>query len=136
MNLSANFPAGVPLDPQGRLTPEWRIFFLALFNRGGGSSGVDVAALQQLVNAQGAEIAELFLLENGSATGALLGVLMARVAVLEQALQSVVPVSLQAAVELPEPVVVAARAAAQLTEPVPVAPRAPDDVRKLIEATA
>ncbi|MDF0500871.1 hypothetical protein POK33_09020 [Burkholderia cenocepacia] len=59
MNSIANFPAGSPLDPQGRLTPEWRMFFLVLFNRGGGGEGVDVAALQKQVNEQGNEITDL-----------------------------------------------------------------------------
>ncbi|MBR7999245.1 hypothetical protein [Burkholderia vietnamiensis] len=136
MSLNANFPAGSPLDPQGRLTPEWRMFFLTLLNRGGGSSGVDVSALQMQVNAQAAELGELFMLENGNVAGALLGALAARVAVLELALQSVVPMIAPVQSALPEPVAVAARVATQLPEPIPVAPRAPDDVRKLIEATA
>ncbi|WP_321842682.1 hypothetical protein [Burkholderia cepacia] len=59
MNTIANFPAGSPLDPQGRLTPEWRMFFLVLFNRGGGGEGVDVAALQKQVSEQGDEITDL-----------------------------------------------------------------------------
>ncbi|KVF35780.1 hypothetical protein [Burkholderia vietnamiensis] len=137
MSTNANFPGGDPFDPQGRLTPQWRAFFLALLSRTGGEGApVDIKSLQTQLNAQTAEIGELFMHENSTVAGALLGTLLARVAVLEAALQSVVPVSPRAAAALPESVAVAARAAAQLPEPVPVAPRAPDDVRKLIEATA
>lgn len=137
MSTNANFPGGEPFDPQGRLTPQWRAFFLALLLRTGGEGApVDIKALQTQVNAQAAKIGELFVLDNSNVAGALLGALLVRVAVLEAALQSVVPVSPQAAVALPEPVAVGARAATSLPEPVPVALRAPDDVRKLIEATA
>ncbi|HDR9033745.1 TPA: hypothetical protein QDB07_001202 [Burkholderia vietnamiensis] len=137
MSTNANFPGGEPFDPQGRLTPQWRTFFLVLLSRTGGEGApVDIKSLQTQVNAQAAEIGELFVRDNSTVAGALLGALLARVAVLEVALQSVVPVSPQVAVALPEPVAVPARAATSLPEPVPVAPRAPDDVRKLIEATA
>ncbi|ENH6340932.1 hypothetical protein ABWH74_004322 [Burkholderia vietnamiensis] len=139
MSTNANMPnPGTPIaGPDGRLSPEWFAFFLSLLSRTGGQGApVDITSLKKQVNAQAAEIGDLFVHENSTVAAALLGALLARVAVLEVALQSVVPVSPQAAVALPEPVSVPARAATSLPEPVPVAPRAPDDVRKLIEATA
>lgn len=138
MSTNANMPnPGTPIvGPDGRLAPEWFAFFLSLLSRTGGQGvPVDINSLQTQVNNQAAEIGELFVLDNSNVAGALVGALLGRVAALEAALQSVVPIPQRPAVALPEPIAVAARAAAQLPEPVPVAPRAPDDVRKLIEAT-
>ncbi|MCA8068539.1 hypothetical protein [Burkholderia vietnamiensis] len=55
----ANFPSGDPIDPQGRLTPQWRMFFLTLFNRTGGLPGIDNAALQSQVKTAQSNIAAL-----------------------------------------------------------------------------
>ncbi|OXI24361.1 hypothetical protein CFB43_06605 [Burkholderia sp. AU15512] len=100
------------------------MFFMALFNRGGGSTGVDVSALQSLVDAQGLQIAELFLLENGNATGAVICTLMARITALEKSLQSFAPVTVTTRYSIPIP------------ESVAVPLQASDDLRKLIEAEA
>ncbi|HEF4838906.1 TPA: hypothetical protein SAO52_003665 [Burkholderia vietnamiensis] len=137
MSTSANMPnPGTPLvGLDGRLAHEWFVFFVSLLARTGGQgTPIDIGALQTQVNAQAAEIGELFVLGNGTAAGALLGALMARVAILEMALQGAVPIAAPAAAALPEPVAIAAHAATQLPEPVPVAQRVPDDLRKLIEA--
>lgn len=48
-DTASNFPSGAPVDPKGNLTPQWRLFFLSLFNRTGGTSGNDSAALLLLI---------------------------------------------------------------------------------------
>lgn len=48
-DTASNFPSGTPLDSQGNLTPQWRLFFLTLFNRTGGAGGNDSAALLALI---------------------------------------------------------------------------------------
>jgi hypothetical protein len=105
IDTSANFPAGDPLDPQGRLTPQWRMFFLALFNRSGGAGNpVDLSTLQDAIAQQGKTMNDLFMLEGANASVALVGALVQRVAALEMALQSVVHVSRAADAHLPDAV--------------------------------
>lgn len=59
MNTGLNFPSGNPLDPSGNLTPQWRMFFLTLFTRSGGTSGNDTATLQAALVKANANIADL-----------------------------------------------------------------------------
>jgi hypothetical protein len=119
-DTSANFPSGDPLDQQGRLTPQWRMFFLALFNRSGGAGQpVDLSMIQSQIAKQGKEINDLFMLEGASASIALIGALVQRVAVLEMALQSVVHVSRPPDVLLPDAVPVS-RQTQSLPDAVPV----------------
>jgi hypothetical protein len=59
MNTAANFPSGNPLDATGNLTPQWRSFFLTLFNRSGGTLGSDTSALQDAITKALAGIADL-----------------------------------------------------------------------------
>lgn len=49
MNTQANFPYGNPLDATGNLTPQWRLFFMALFSRTGSESGNDSSAMQKAI---------------------------------------------------------------------------------------
>ncbi|MBU9403760.1 hypothetical protein KTE13_28855 [Burkholderia multivorans] len=58
-NVTANFPTGDPIDPRGRLTPEWRAFFLSLFTRSGGTGGNDSAAIRADLNKAINNIADL-----------------------------------------------------------------------------
>jgi hypothetical protein len=58
-DIGANFPSGNPLDPSGNLAPQWRMFFLTLFTRSGGTAGTDLSALQSAVEAANANIADL-----------------------------------------------------------------------------
>lgn len=54
---NASFPSGDPWDEVGHLTPQWRAFFLALFNRSGGSGiPTDITGLQKQVTAQNVAI--------------------------------------------------------------------------------
>jgi hypothetical protein len=48
-DTASNFPSGAPVDSKGSLTPQWRQFFLTLFNRTGGTGGNDSAALLALI---------------------------------------------------------------------------------------
>jgi hypothetical protein len=59
MNTGLNFPSGNPLDPSGNLTPQWRMFFLTLFTRSGGTAGSDTATLQAAITKANANIADL-----------------------------------------------------------------------------
>lgn len=59
MSDGLNFPSGSPLDPSGNLTPQWRMFFLTLFTRSGGSAGNDTAALQAAIQKANANITDL-----------------------------------------------------------------------------
>jgi hypothetical protein len=59
LNTDLNFPSGNPLDSAGNLTPQWRMFFLTLFTRTGGTSGNDTSTLQTAINAANANIADL-----------------------------------------------------------------------------
>ncbi|VWD60962.1 hypothetical protein BLA18628_07209 [Burkholderia aenigmatica] len=140
---NANMPnPGTPVvGPDGRLASEWFAFFLSLLSRTGGQgTPIDIVNLQKQVAGHAAEIGELFVLENSITASALLGALMARIAVLEMALQSVVAVSASAKGSggaqsaLPEPVAVPARAAQQLL-PDQVPARAKDpttDIYKMV----
>lgn len=133
-DTSANFPAGDPLDPQGRLTPQWRMFFLALFNRTGGTGQtVDISTLQTSIANQGKEISDLFMLEGANASVALVGALMQRVAQLETAVQSIVPVSRAVPASLPDPVTIRTATATSLPEPVQTSPKDPTtDIYKMV----
>ena len=42
--FTAGFPSAPMTDPSGNITPVWRSFFLALFNRTGGGAGASSAA--------------------------------------------------------------------------------------------
>ncbi|MDW9228632.1 hypothetical protein C7S15_3229 [Burkholderia cepacia] len=59
MNTQGNFPAGDPIDPSGNLTPQWRAFFLTLFNRSGSEQGTDTAALKTALEQAQAKITDL-----------------------------------------------------------------------------
>lgn len=59
MNTDLNFPSGNPLDAAGNLTPQWRMFFLTLFTRSGGTAGNDTSALQAAITAADAKITDL-----------------------------------------------------------------------------
>lgn len=134
---TANMPnPGTPLvGPDGRLTQEWFAFFVALLSRTGGEgTPIDTGSLANQLAEQGAEIGDLFALENAVAPAALIGALAARIAVIEMAMQDTVTPVVRAAPALPDPVAVRLRCATTLPEPVPVAMRMPDDIRKLIEA--
>lgn len=58
-NLTANFPNGDPVDPNGRLTPQWRAFFLSLFTRTGGATGDDSGTIRSDLDKAIANIKEL-----------------------------------------------------------------------------
>ncbi len=58
-NLTANFPNGDPVDPNGRLTPQWRAFFLSLFARTGGATGDDSGTIRSDLDKAIANIKEL-----------------------------------------------------------------------------
>ncbi|WP_155774346.1 hypothetical protein [Burkholderia pseudomultivorans] len=137
VNTTANMPnPGSPIiGPDGRLTPEWFNYLLAILARTGGQGQpIDIVTLQQQVEAQGKQIADLFLLENSVVPGALLGALLLRVVALESMVQAVVPVPTKPAQVIPEPVPVPARALTAIPDPVAVPRRDTDDLRKLIEA--
>ncbi|MDI3301591.1 MAG: hypothetical protein QJR04_09585 [Burkholderia multivorans] len=139
MSTLANMPnPGTPVvGPNGRLTPDWFAFFISLLSRTGGTGApIDIVTLQQQVEAQGKQIADLFLLENSTVPGALIGALLLRVVALESMVQAVVPVPTKPAQVIPEPVPVPPRALTIIPEPVAVPRRDTDDLRKLIEATA
>lgn len=127
---------GTPMTgPDGRLNPEWVALIIALLTRTGGEgTPIDIASLQQQVNAQAKQIAELFMLENGAASGTLIAALLLRIVALETTVQAVVPVQPRAAQTLPNPVAMPARVSAILPDPVNVPQRTSDDLRKLIEA--
>ena len=133
-DTSANFPSGDPLDPQGHLTTQWRMFFLSLFQRTGGTGApIDISTLQGNVAAQGGEISELFMLQGASAGVALVGALMQRVAALEAALQSVVPVQRAVPKSIPEPVQIHLPAPQSLPDPMPMRVKDPTtDIYKMV----
>ncbi|RQV06928.1 hypothetical protein DF047_17060 [Burkholderia cenocepacia] len=136
-HTTANMPnPSAPMTGQdGRLVPEWTALILALLARTGGEgTPIDIVSLQAQVNAQGKQIDELFLLENSSATGALLAAVLRRLVALELSSQSVVPIQPRAAQTLPDLVATPLRTATNLPEPVAVPQRVSDDLRKLIEA--
>lgn len=125
MSTSGNFPnPGSPIaGSDGRLSPEWLGFFLALFNRTGGSgSPTDLSALQKQLTAHEGEITSLFSLENSSATGALLGALTAKISYLERQASSNVQPMQRPACGLPAPV--SALISQKTDLPVPVYPAA------------
>lgn len=123
MSTSGNFPN--PSSPlvgaDGRMSPEWFGFFLALFNRTGGSgTPTDLTALQKQVNAQGLEIADLFEEENASATATMVGALVSKIAYIERAIASTVLPPHRANQEIPAPSPVATQCATKPEMPGPV----------------
>lgn len=59
MNTGLNFPSGNPIDAAGNLAPQWRMFFLTLFTRTGGSDGNDTSTLQAAITKANANIGDL-----------------------------------------------------------------------------
>jgi hypothetical protein len=54
--VPAAYPSGEPTDAQGRLNPQWRAFFLALFNRSGGTQGVDLSGILSSISSLTSEL--------------------------------------------------------------------------------
>ncbi|QQK04762.1 hypothetical protein JFN94_25885 [Burkholderia anthina] len=139
IRTTANMPnPGSPIiGPDGRLTHEWFNYLLAILARTGGEgSPIDIISLQEQVDAQAKQIADLFALENSTVPGALIGALLLRVIALESMVQAVVPVQPIVPQTLPDAVSVPWRATAAIPDAVAIPRRDTDDVRKLIEAQA
>lgn len=139
IRTTANMPnPGSPIiGADGRLTPEWFNYLLAILARTGGEgSPIDIGSLQEQVDAQAKQIADLFALESSTVTGALLGALLLRVVALETMVQGIVPVQSVAPQLIPDAVTVPERISNVIPDAVAVPHRDTDDVRKLIEAQA
>lgn len=137
MTTSANLPSpGAPIvGPDGQLSPVWFSFFMAIFNRTGGTGEpVDVSGLQTSIEVQGKEIDELFRLEGANVAAPLVSALLQRVIALEMAVQSTVPVLSTAPQSLPDAVPVT-RASSTLPDPVAARPAdSTTDIYKLVNS--